>query len=214
MSTPLPDGLYALCDDTVRPELSLEEKARLLLEGGVRVMQVRIKRTPVERALEALRTIVSACREAGALCLVNDRVDFALLVRAHGVHLGDEDLPAAEARTLLGPDALIGVTVRDGAGARKAAADGADYVGLGPIFATSTKKVALSPLGLEHLASVCRESPLPVVAIAGIHRGNIASVARAGAHGAAVVSDLLGASDLPAAARELQQAFVSAREQG
>ncbi len=104
----LPRGVYALCDDTVRPDLPLLEKARLLLEGGVGVIQLRMKRTPVREALDAATAIAALCRARGALCVVNDRVDLAWLSGAHGVHLGDEDLPVAEARRLLGPGALVG----------------------------------------------------------------------------------------------------------
>lgn len=207
----LPGGLYALIDDTVRPEIPLVEKASAVLEGGVRVLQVRMKRTPPREGLAALRAIVQRCRAQQAVCIVNDRVDFALLTGAHGVHLGDEDLPPEEARTLLGPTAVIGVTVRNLDGARRAEASGASYVGLGPIFATSTKQVDHALLGLEGLREVAREGPLPIVAIAGITLANIAQVAEAGAHCAAVASDLLCARDLAGRARELTASFEAGR---
>jgi thiamine-phosphate pyrophosphorylase len=205
----LPPGLYALCDDGVRAEPGMVQKARWLLEGGVQVMQVRHKRTPERRALDELAQVAALCREAGTVCLVNDRVDWALAAGAHGAHVGAEDLPAAEARRALGPTRILGVTVRTTEDARRAAAAGADYVGAGPVFATRTKSVDAQLLGLTGLEALVRASPLPVVAIAGIGLTNIADVARTGVHGAAVLSDLLEASDVPAQATALAAAFAT-----
>ena len=154
-------------------------------------MQLRMKRTPLREALAAAREVVAACRRAGAVCLVNDRVDLALLSDAHGVHVGEEDLPPEAARELLGAQRLVGATVRDLEGARAARAAGADYVGLGPLFGTTTKQVNAPVLGLEAFADVVRASPLPVVGIGGVTLENIARVAATGAHGAAVASDAL-----------------------
>lgn len=203
----LPRGPYLLCDDTVRPELPLEEKAARLLAGGARVLQLRMKRTPLREALPAARAVVEACRRAGALCLVNDRVDVALLAGADGVHVGDEDLPPEAARQLLGPGCVVGVTVRNASMARAAREAGADYVGLGPIFGTTTKQVPAPVLGLTRFAEVVRDCPLPVVGIGGVGLGNIAEVAAAGAYCAAVVSDALLAEDMAERVRQLAAAF-------
>jgi thiamine-phosphate pyrophosphorylase len=203
----LPRGPYLLCDDTVRPELPLEEKAVRLLAGGARILQLRMKRTALREGLVAARGVVAACRRAGALCLVNDRVDLALLAGADGVHVGDEDLPPEAARELLGPGRLLGVTVRNAEMARAAREAGADYVGLGPLFGTATKQVAAPVLGLARFAEVVRACPLPVVGIGGVGLGNIAEVAAAGAHGAAVVSDALLAEDIAERVRGLTAAF-------
>ena len=206
-SRALPRGLYALCDDSLRPELPLVQKAALLLEGGARVLQLRMKRTPVREALEAARAVARAAHAVGALLLINDRVDLALLSGADGVHLGDEDLPPGEARALLGPGRLIGVTVRGAAGARVAQAAGADYVGLGPVFATGTKVVPAPVLGLARFAEEVRASVLPVVGIGGVGLENIAQVAAAGAACAAVASDALLARDVAERVRALTRAF-------
>lgn len=203
----LPRGPYLLCDDTVRPELPLEEKAARLLAGGARILQLRMKRTPMREALAAARAVVAACRRADALCVLNDRVDLALLADADGVHVGDEDLPPEAARELLGPARLLGVTVRSAELARAARAAGADYVGLGPLFGTVTKQVAAPVLGLARFAEVVRDCPLPVVGIGGVGLGNIAEVAGTGAHGAAVVSDALLAEDIAERVRGLTAAF-------
>jgi thiamine-phosphate pyrophosphorylase len=202
-----PGGLYALCDDSVRGELPLGQKARLALDGGARVVQLRMKRTPPRDALSALRAVLELTRARGALCLVNDRVDLALIGGADGVHLGDEDLPVQEARRLLGSTALIGRTARQLDGIEAARGAGADYVGLGPIFPTGTKTVGHPPLGVDTLRAIAATSPLPIVAISGITAGNIAEVAAAGAHAAAVASDLLDARDIAEQARRLVRAF-------
>ncbi|HEX8701820.1 MAG TPA: thiamine phosphate synthase [Myxococcaceae bacterium] len=203
----LPRGPYLLCDDSVRPELPLAEKAARLLAGGARVLQLRMKRTPPREALAAAREVVAACHRAGALCLLNDRVDLALLSGADGVHVGDEDLPPEAARELLGPGRVVGVTVRNAAGARAAKAAGADYVGVGPVFGTTTKQVPAPVLGVEAFAAVVRDCPLPVVGIGGVGLANIAQVAAAGAHCAAVASDALLAPDIAEQVRRLSAAF-------
>jgi thiamine-phosphate pyrophosphorylase len=204
---PLPAGLYGVCDDTARPDLPLPAQARLLLEGGVRVLQLRMKRTPTRPAVAVVREVSRLAAEAGAFCLVNDRVDWALVGGAHGVHLGDEDLPVEDARALLGPGALIGATARGAEGAARARAQGADYVGMGPLFATRTKVVEAPVMGLARLAEEVARAPLPVVAIGGITLAQMEEVGRSGAHGAAVVSDVLCQADVPARARLLQAAF-------
>lgn len=203
----LPRGPYLLCDDTVLPDVPLVDKAARLVAGGARVVQLRMKRTPPRAALVAAREVTALCRRAGALCLLNDRVDLALLAGADGVHVGDEDLPPEAARELLGPGRLVGVTVRGVEGARAARDAGADYVGLGPLFGTTTKHVAAPVLGLEAFAAVVKDSPLPVVGIGGVGLANIGRVAAAGAHGAAVVSDALLAGDIAERVRQLVAAF-------
>jgi len=208
----LPPGLYAICDDGLCPELSLERKSELLLRGGVQVIQLRIKRAGSREALAAARRISSLCRDAAAMCLLNDRVDLALVAGAHGVHLGEDDLPPRRARALLGPEKIIGVTVRNLEQARAARDAGADYVGLGPVFPTATKRVDAPVLGIDAFERIARQSPLPTVAISGIGLSNIARVARAGAHGAAVASDLLTAADISARARALSAAFAGGRD--
>ena len=204
----LPRGLYAIVDDGLRPEARLADQARELAHAGVRVAQVRCKRSSGRTGWEAVRDAVRVLRQAGVVAVVNDRVDWALLCGADGVHLGDEDLPPAEARRLLGPRRLVGVTVRNAAAARTAAAAGASYVGLGPVFATRTKEVPAPVLGLERLRQEVQESPLPVVAIGGIGLSTIAEVARTGVHGVAVLSDLWAGNDLAAQVGALQRGFL------
>ena len=208
-----PPGLYALADDGARPELSVEAQVDALLEGGVRVLQLRLKRTAGAAAVALAAHAVARARAAGAVLLVNDRVDWALLSGADGVHLGAEDLRLEEARRLLGKGALIGATVRSAQEAEAARAAGADYVGLGPIFMPRSKQVAVELLGLGGLRRVVAQTRTPVVAIGGVGLDSIRAVARAGAYGAAVVSDLLGAEDIARRVRLLQEEFLRGVEE-
>jgi thiamine-phosphate pyrophosphorylase len=208
-----PPGLYALCDDGGRCALGVEAQAERLLAGGVRVLQLRLKHTPPAAAVALARTLAAHAHAAGAVLLVNDRVDWALLAGADGVHLGEEDLPPAEARQLLGRRALVGVTVRSAVEADVAHRAGADYVGLGPVFSSPSKAVAAPVLGLAALRRELAACPLPVVAIGGIGLSTIRGVAAAGAHGAAVLSDLLQAEEVAARARQLGEEFLRGVEE-
>ena len=208
----LPRGLYAVADDGARPDLTLVEQARQLASAGVRVVQVRCKRAVGRAAWEAVRDAVHVLKAAGVLTLVNDRVDWTLLSGADGVHLGDEDLPPGEARRLLGPDRIIGVTVRGAAGA--AAAAGASYVGLGPVFATRTKDVPAAVMGLERLRTEVRAISLPVVAIGGIRLEVVSAVARTGVHAVAVVSDLWTGGNPAERIEALQRGFLLGETEG
>jgi thiamine-phosphate pyrophosphorylase len=187
LSHKLPPGLYALYDDAL-PQRVLEA-----VKGGARTVQLRLKTTPDRDALALAR----ALKPHVEALIINDRVDLALLCGC-GVHLGEGDLPVREARTLLGPDALIGATCRSLADIERAKAEGADHVGLGPVFQSRTKPLPYPLLGVEGLAAICSKSPLPVVAISGIDETNLAEVAKAKAHAAAISAGLFAHHD-PAA---------------
>lgn len=211
MADKLPRGLYALVDDVLAPHVAAPAKAAAVLEGGGRAIQVRFKQTPEREALALLRQIVALARtHPGAVVIVNDRPDWALLAGADGVHLGADDVPVAWARKALGPAALVGATVRCLADIEAARDAGADHVGLGPVFPTTTKQVDAAPLGLGGFEAIARRSPLPVVAIAGLKLEHLAPLRRAGAHAAALASELWRGPDFLARARALHQAFFAA----
>jgi thiamine-phosphate pyrophosphorylase len=187
--------------------------AAAAIAGGARAVQLRLKDAPSGAVLEAARRIV-ALAARHALVIVNDRADLALLAGADGVHLGDEDLPPAAARRLLGPDLLVGRTCRTLDEARAAIAAGADHVGFGPIFGSRSKALAVAPRGVAALAEVTRALPAPVVAIGGIDASNARDVARAGAACAAVIDALFGAGDPRENAARLAAAFEAGRAAG
>lgn len=206
-------GLYAIADPSLRPDIPLPELCAQLARAGASVVQLRWKGASAAAILEAARAALPLVHAAGAALVINDRADLALLAGADGVHVGAEDLPVAEVRKLAGDRLAIGATVRDLAGARAAAEAGADHVGFGPVFPTSTKAVDAAPRGLQMLREVCEGSPIPVVAIAGIGLANIGEVAACGAAAAAVVSDLLRAESIEARGLALREAFAAgARE--
>jgi thiamine-phosphate pyrophosphorylase len=203
----LPSGLYALIDDAVRPEVSVVDKARAVVAAGVGVLQLRLETTTDRHALAIIREVMGLV--GSTLVIINDRVDLALAGEAHGVHLGEDDLPIDVARRMLGPGRLIGATTRSLEDIVRAYALGADHVGLGPIFPTRTKVVKHDPLGIEAFERIVKRSPLPVVGIAGITLHTIGAVARAGAWGAAAAGGLLEHGDIAAQACALAGAFLA-----
>ncbi|MGC4122731.1 MAG: thiamine phosphate synthase [Myxococcales bacterium] len=200
-------GLYGIADLGYRPELSLRQKIDAFLSGGASVVQVRAKDRPARELFDGTRLALELA--AGkALVVVNDRPDVAMAAGADGVHVGAEDLPVAEVRRIVGPQMIVGATARTLVDARAAIAAGADYVGFGPVYPTSTKELAVEARGLQRLAEVVRGLGAPVVAIGGITLDRAEAVARAGAAAVAVVSDVLGAAEPAARAREFSLALA------
>lgn len=189
---------------------------RATLAGGATCVQFREKMLDVGPALDAASRAQAICREAGVPFIVNDRVDWALALNTDGVHLGQSDMPAGAARRLLGPDKIIGVSAHNPAEALAAEAVGADYLGVGPMYATTTKADAALPVGPARVAQVRSATALPLVGIGGIAPGKAAAVIEAGAQGVAVVNAVLGAPDPYAAAQtllaEVRSALHSALE--
>lgn len=191
-------SLYVLVSGATPPDV-----LEAVLQAGCRMIQFREKRLPLPAQLEAAARVREACRRHGALLVVNDRVDLALAVGADGVHLGQEDLPVAAARRILGPDAVIGATCETAGEARAARDAGADYIGAGPVYVTPSKPDAGEPYGPDVVRRVSEAADLPVVGIGGIGPGRAAPVIAAGAAGVAVISAVLGAPDPGAAARAI-----------
>jgi thiamine-phosphate pyrophosphorylase len=198
-------GLYVITDDRLVPGRSHVEIARAALEGGAGIVQLRDKRRDAGELLPIAREIRGMCRAAGALFLVNDRVDLAAASGADGVHLGQTDLPVREARELLGPEKLIGISVENAGQTAAAEDEGADYLGVGAIYGSGTKADAGAAVGPGQIARLRRVSSLPIVAIGGITLERIPEVRAAGADAVAVISSVAAAPDPAAAARTLVQ---------
>ncbi len=201
--------LYGLVDDDNLAGMDLPALARLSAQNGVTLIQYRAKRATTAAMIETARAIHAALEGTGVPLLINDRVDVALAAGAEGVHVGEDDMHPDDARRLLGPRAIIGLTVASEADADKAAETPIDYATIGGIFATTSKHNKRPPVGtdgLSALASRIRAARpgLVVGAIAGIDEGNAASVIAAGAGGVAVISSLYKAPDVAGAARRLR----------
>ena len=204
----LAGGIYAILSEEHSLGRSNPEVAGKLLESGVRVIQYREKDKKAGAMLEDCLAIRDMTRRAGATFIVNDHVDLAILADADGVHLGQEDLPPHAVRRLLGPEKIIGLSTHGPGQARAAQSSGAvDYIGVGPIFATATKKDVCEPVGLEYLRYVIEKIELPFVAIGGIKEHNVAQVRECGARTICMVTEIVGAEDIPARVRSLLAAM-------
>lgn len=190
-------SIYLVTDDGCLQGRSLLDCVREALEGGVTLVQYRAKTaSSAEMYAEALQ-LKALCDSFNVPLIINDRLDIAMAVGAAGVHLGQDDLPCAAARKLLGEDYIIGVSAHNPAEAKAALQSGADYLGCGAVFGTATK-ADVKKLGTDGLAAICREKGLPVVGIGGVTADNYREVRAAGADGAAIVSGILAQPDIRA----------------
>lgn len=195
-------SIYLVTDDACLQGRALIDCVREALEGGVTLVQYRAKTaSSAEMYNEALQ-LKALCDSFNVPLIINDRLDIAMAVGAAGVHLGQDDLPCAAARKILGEDYIIGVSAHNPAEARAALLCGADYLGCGAVFGTATK-ADVKKLGTDGLAAICREKGLPVVGIGGVTADNYREVRAAGADGAAIVSGILAQPDIRATVRAI-----------
>ena len=188
--------LYLVTDENCLPPVrNLYDAVEEALHAGVTLVQYREKNGLGKDMLEKVQAMVALCHKYNVPLLVNDRLDIALLSGADGVHLGQDDIPVAEARRLAGEDFLIGATAHNVEEALAAEAAGADYLGCGAVFATHTKKDTV-PLGLDGLQAIRQAVRIPIAGIAGITTENYQQVLGTGADGVAVVSGILGADSI------------------
>lgn len=185
---------------------NIEVVARMI-EAGIRVIQYREKHKSDRQKHEECRKIREMTGEAGVLFIVNDRPDLALLVAADGVHLGQDDFHPEAVRKVVGEKMLIGLSTHSPAQAKAAETMDIDYIGVGPVFATNTKKDVCEPVGLEYLEYVVKNIRLPFVAIGGIKGHNIAEVYQRGARCIALVTEIVGAPDIVDRVRNLRAAL-------
>lgn len=195
-------GIYLVTDDGCLQGRALIDCVCEALEGGVTLVQYRAKTaSSAEMYAEALQ-LKALCDSFNVPLIINDRLDIAMAVGAAGVHLGQDDLPCAAARKILGEDYIIGVSAHNPAEAKAALQSGADYLGCGAVFGTATK-ADVQKLGTEGLTAICREKGLPVVGIGGVTADNYREVRAAGADGAAIVSGILAQPDIRATVRAI-----------
>lgn len=207
MSRRVPDlSVYLVTDRLLSRGRELVDVVLSAVRGGATVVQLREKEGSARETLELGRALLERLRPLGVPLIVNDRVDLALALGADGVHVGQGDLPPEVARRLLGPEALVGLSITGAGDLPTLDPAVVDYAGVGPIFPTGTKADATPALGLEELARLRRLLRVPVVAIGGITANNAADVIAAGADGVSVVSAICSADDCEVAASALVKA--------
>lgn len=194
--------LYAVTDRKWTGEHTLYEQVEAALKGGATCVQLREKCTAEEEFLSLAKSLVTLCHSYNVPLIINDNVEIAVKCGADGVHVGQDDMSAADVRKIVGEDMIIGVSSHNVAEARKAAADGADYLGAGAVFATSTKSDA-GALPHSELKKICESVNIPVVAIGGITRDNIPLLRGNGIAGVALVSAVFAAEDIENECKQL-----------
>lgn len=195
-------SIYLVTDDGCLQGRALIDCVREALEGGVTLVQYRAKTASSAEMYDEALQLKALCDNFNVPLIINDRLDIAMAVGAAGVHLGQDDLPCAAARKILGEDYIIGVSAHNPAEAKAALQSGADYLGCGAVFGTATK-ADVKKLGTDGLAAICREKGLPVVGIGGVTADNYREVRAAGADGAAIVSGILAQPDIRATVRAI-----------
>lgn len=197
--------IYAVTDRTWTGGRTLHEQVEEALKGGATMVQLREKsldRSNFHRVLEEAKGLRELTERYHVPLIIDDNIDLAMACDGDGLHVGQEDMDVGEARRILGPDRILGVTAKTVEQARRAQDQGADYLGCGAIFTTSTKTDA-RPMTMETLREICDSADIPVVAIGGIHLENIGELSGSHAAGAAIVSGIFGAEDICGTTRSL-----------
>lgn len=195
--------LYAVTDRAWTGKQTLYQQVEAALKGGVTCVQLREKNLDEAAFLQEAKDICALCRRYGIPFIVNDNVDVAVACGADGIHVGQEDMGAGEVRRLVGENMILGVSVHTVEEALRAVRDGADYLGLGTVFPTSTK-ADVDVMPEATLRAICGAVDVPIVAIGGLNRGNILKLSGSGVDGAALVSAIFGAEDIEKTCRELR----------
>ncbi len=196
--------IYAITDGSLSLGRPVEEMVGAFLDAGIRIVQYREKDKSREQMIEECRILRKLTESVDACLIVNDHVEVAILSGADGVHIGQDDMPLPVVRQLVGEDMIIGVSTHTPEQAASALLHGANYIGVGPIYPTQTKKDVCEPVTLEYLDWIVEHCPLPFAAIGGINRGNIREVIAHGASCCAMISELNGAPDVTARVAELR----------
>ena len=196
--------LYAITDQAFTGEKNLLQQIEEALASGVTFLQLREKNMDRQEFLKEAMAVRKLTRQYGVPLIINDDVEIAIECDADGVHVGQDDLTAAEVRRRIGPDRILGVTAKTTDQAVKAWKDGADYLGSGAVFPSPTKKNALG-ITMDQLSAICSSVPIPVTAIGGITYEKVSLLQGTGIAGISVVSGIFGQSDIPAAVRALKE---------
>jgi thiamine-phosphate pyrophosphorylase len=189
--------LYAITGEQFHPGRPMLEVMEEAMRGGCDIIQLRDKKSAKRDVLEKAKALRELTRRYGVTFIVNDHIDIALAVDADGIHLGQDDLPLADARKIVG-DKIIGISTHAIEEARQAELDGADYIGVGPVFPTKSKEDVVAPVTTAYVRQVAQEIRIPFVAIGGIKLHNVDQVLEAGATRICAISEIVGSSDIQA----------------
>lgn len=196
-------GLYCITAQNLSKGRDNITVVREMLMGGAKIIQYREKYREIKARYEECLEIKRLCQEYGAIFIINDNIDIALLVKPDGVHIGQDDLPIDMVRKLVGEDMLIGLSTHSPQQAQRAVEMGADYIGVGPIYPTKTKDNVCEAVGLEYLSYVAENINIPYVAIGGIKEHNMEQVVQAGGKCLCMVSDIIGADNISEKVRKI-----------
>ena len=204
--------LHVITDTTFQSNYTHPQLAKLAIQGGADTIQFRQKNGSTRKLVDIAQQMQRTCTHHDVPLIINDRADVALAVGAKGVHFGQDDMPVAIGRKILSTETIIGTSARTEEKILEAITEGADYIGFGPIYQTSSKSDAEKPKGLDRLRRMCEIAKCPVIAIGGISLQTTGEVVRAGAHGIAVISAVCGQKDPAAATHRLMQAIQEAKQ--
>ena len=202
--------LHVLTDTQLQKRFSHVELAEMAIIGGADAIQFRQKQGSTREMIETACRMKALCSKAGVTFIVNDRIDVAIASDADGVHLGQDDFPIPLGRRLLGPDRIIGGSAGSVDEAMKCLKDGADYIGFGPVYPTTSKNDAGPATGIVIMKQLIKYISLPIIAIGGVNSVNLPEIMDAGAHGIAVISAVCCAEDPAAATRKLKESLTHA----
>ncbi|WP_054710753.1 thiamine phosphate synthase [Bacillus sp. JCM 19041] len=204
--------LYVITGEEFHPERNLIEVMEEAIQGGADIIQLRDKTSSKIDVLEKARNLKELCGKYDVPFIVNDHIDIALAVDADGVHIGQDDMPLAEVRKLIGPTKVIGVSSHKLEEALAAEKNGADYIGVGPIFPTKSKVDVVDPVTTSYIQEVKEHVSIPFVAIGGIKLHNVKEVVEAGADRVCVITEIVAANDVKAASAAMRKALEEAKQ--
>ena len=200
----IPEGIYGITGDNFAHGKSNLECVKAMIEGGIKIIQYRDKTKSIKEKVKEAREIRELCKRNGVVFIVNDHVDIAILVDADGVHIGQDDMDPSDVRKLIGDNKIIGLSTHSEEQGMKAYLNpDVDYIGVGPIFPTTTKDTA--PVGLGYLEYAVKNLHLPFTAIGGIKEHNLHEIISRGAKNVCLVSDIVGADNITEKVKELQK---------
>ncbi len=202
----IPLGIYGITAENFAKGRSNIECVKQMIKGGIKIIQYRDKYKSLKEKTKEAKEIAKICKDNGIVFIVNDHVDIAMLTDADGVHVGQDDMDIQDVRKIIG-DKIIGVSTHAPKEALKAQKDGADYIGVGPIFKTTTKD--REPVGIEYLEFVVKNINIPYVAIGGIKKYNFDKIINTGAKRVSLVSEIVGANDIQNIIKLLQNQILS-----